>query len=212
LGIDRVPLPRHAATKPVAGLAILLHDGPVRVAALTAWLVGFLAAPICALAAPRVAVQPFAGTDTEPYRRQVARIVARHGFKVITSLPAVTGTSQYPGLAKDKRLSALVVADVDDRGGRVVLSFLVWQGLDGSVIGRWEVSGAKKTIGARLGREFWQRLGPAIRRAMAPPSDVLSPAPPMRINAGPDRAPPHRRKPARPAGGGRRTAPVAVSL
>jgi hypothetical protein len=187
--------------------------GSVRLLALTTCLAGLLAGPTFAVAAPRVAVQPFGGPDTEPYRRQVAKIVARHGFKVITSLPAVSGTSQYPGLAREKRLSAFVVADVDDRAGRVVLSFVVWQGIDGSVIGRWEVSGSKKTVGARLGRELWKRLGPAISRAMPPPSDVLAPAPPMRINAGPDRARPHRRKPARPAGGGnQRNAPTAVSL
>lgn len=192
----------------------MLHDGPVRSLALTAWLAGLLALPVVAAAASRVAVQPFGGADTEPYRRQVAKIVARHGFKVLTSLPAVSGTSQYPGLARDKRVSAFVVADVDDRGARIVLSFVVWQGIDGSVIGRWEVSGTKKTIGARIGRELWKRLGPAISRSMAPPSDVLSPAPPMRINAGPERARPHHRKPARPAGGGhkQRNAPVAVSL
>lgn len=208
--------PRTAAPgrdEAVAGPQLLLHDGPVRFLVLTAWLAGSLAVPLVAEAAQRVAVQPFGGADTEPYRRQVAKVVARHGFKVITSLPAVSGTSQYPGLAQDKRLSAFVVADVDDRGGRIVLSFVVWQGIDGSVSGRWEVSGTKKTIGGRIGRELWKHLGPAISRSMAPASDVLSPAPPMRINAGPERARPHRRKPARPArGGNQRNAPVAVSL
>jgi hypothetical protein len=184
----------------------------VRIVLGVACLIGLIAAPIGAAADPRVAVQPFGGSDTEAYRKQVAKIVGRHGFKVITSLPAVSGTSQYPGLAKDKRLSAFVVADVDERGNRVVLSFLVWQGIDGSVIGRWEVSGAKKTIASRLGREFWKRLGPAIGHAMAPVSDVLGPAPTMRINAGPSRPAPTRRKAPRPAGGRNPNAPVAVSL
>jgi hypothetical protein len=183
----------------------------VRIVVGVACLLGLVVAPLGAAAAPRVAVQPFGGPDTEPYRKQVAKIVGRHGFKVLTSLPAVSGTSQYPGLAKDKRVSAFVVADVDDRGNRVVLSFLVWQGIDGSVVGRWEVSGTKKAVGGRLGREFWKRLGPAISHAMAPVSDVLGPAPTMRINAGPSRPAPSRRKVPRPAGGGR-NAPVAVSL
>lgn len=184
----------------------------MRIVLGVACLLGLVAASSGAEAAPRVAVQPFSGPDTEPYRKQVAKIVGRHGFKVLTSLPAVSGTSQYPGLAKDKRVSAFVVADVDDRGSRVVLSFLVWQGIDGSVIGRWEVSGAKKTIGSRLGREFWKRLGPALSRAMAPMSDVLGPAPTMRINAGPARPAPARRKAPHPARARDPNAPVAVSL
>ena len=135
-------------------------------------------------AAPRVAVQPFGGPETEPLRKQVAGIVGRHGFRVLTSLSSVSGTSQYPGLAKDKHLSAFVVADVVDKGNRVSMSFLIWQGIDGSVVGRWEVAGPKQKLARRLAKEFWKRLGPAIGRAIAPPSDVLPPAPPMRINAG----------------------------
>jgi len=137
-----------------------------------------------ALAAPRVAVQPFGGPETEPLRRQVADIVGRHGFRVLTSLAPVNGTSQYPGLAKDKHLSAFVVGDVVEKGKRISLSFLIWQGIDGSVVGRWEVAGPKSKIGRRLAKEFWKRLGPVIEKAIAPPSDVLPPAPPMHINAG----------------------------
>jgi hypothetical protein len=140
--------------------------------------------PVPASALPRVAVQSFGGPETEPYRMLVAKIVAKHGFKVVTSLANVSGTSQYPGLAKEKRLSAFVVADVIERGKSVRLSFLVWQGIDGSVVGRWEVAAPKKRLSRRLAKEFWKKLGVAIERALAPPSDVLPPAPPMRINAG----------------------------
>ncbi|MBN2576053.1 MAG: hypothetical protein JXP73_15930 [Deltaproteobacteria bacterium] len=169
--------------------------------------------PAAAFAAPRVAVQPFNGPDTESYRRQVVKIVARHGFKVVTSLRAVSGTSQYPGLAKEKGLSAFVVADADDRGKRLVLSFLVWQGIDGSVIGRWEVTAPKKLMPGRIAKEFWRRLGPAIGKARAPHSDRLSPAPPMRINAGPPtRMVSPRRKGVRPAPAKRGSRPLAVSI
>jgi len=146
------------------------------------WCLSVLSAP--ALAAPRVAVQPFGGPETEPLRRQVAKIVGKHGFRVLTSLAPVSGTGQYPGLAKDKNLSAFVVGEVVEKGTRLCLSFLIWQGRDGSVVGRWEVAGPKKKIAGRLAKEFWKRLGPAIEKSMAPPSDYLPPAPPMRINAG----------------------------
>ncbi len=186
----------------------------MRLEIVAAFTLGLLAGPTLGQAAPRVAVQPFGGPETEPYRRQVAKIVGRHGFKVLSSLAAVSGTSQYPGLAKEKRISAFVVADADERGERIVLSFLVWQGIDGSVIGRWETAAPKKLMNAKLGREFWKRLGPVIGRAMAPPSDVLGPAPTMRINAGPPvrSGPPRRKAAPRPPAGGNRRAPLAVSI
>jgi hypothetical protein len=137
-----------------------------------------------ASAAGRVAVQPFGGPETEPLRRLVARIVGKHGFRVLTNLPAVSGTAQYPVLAKERRLSAFVVADVAERGGRVTAGFVIWQGINGSVVGRWEVSAPKSKIAQRLAKDFWKRLGSAIQQAHAPPSDILPPAPPMRINAG----------------------------
>jgi hypothetical protein len=143
-----------------------------------------LTSALPAMAAPRVAVQPFGGPETEPLRRQVAGIVGKHGFRVLTSLAPVSGTGQYPGLAKDKNLSAFVVGEAVEKGKRINLSFLIWQGIDGSVLGRWEVAGPKNKIGRRLAKEFWKRLGPVIERAIAPPSDYLPPARPMRINAG----------------------------
>jgi hypothetical protein len=156
----------------------------VRLVYLFALILGGNLWSATACAAPRVAVQPFGGAETEPLRQQVAKIVTKHGFRVLTSLSAVSGTSQYPGLAKDKRLAAFVVGEAALRGNRVSLTFLVWQGLDGSVIGRWEVAGQKTTISRTLARDFWKRLGRAIGKAHAPPSDYLPPAPPMRINAG----------------------------
>jgi len=169
--------------------------------------------PATAWAAPRVAVQPFDGPETGPYRKLVAKIVARHGYRVVTTLRAVSGTGQYPGLAKEKKLKAFVVAHADDKGRRIILSFLVWQGIDGSVIGRWEVSGPKKKMGSKITRDFWRRLGPAISKARAPFPDEPPPAPPMRINAGSSTITiPARRKRVRPAKSRGGPKPVAASL
>jgi len=135
-------------------------------------------------AGSRVAIQPFSGQDTEPLRKNVARIVAKHGYTPVLSLPAVEGTSQYPGIARAKHLSAFVVADVTTRGQSVLITFLVWQGIDGSVIGRWDLSAPKKKLGNRLAKDFWKHLGTPITTAKGHPSNHLPPAPTMRINAG----------------------------
>ena len=144
----------------------------------------FLAGPL-AWAAPRGAVQPFSGPDEDSrlVRHHVARIVANHGFAVLTSIPAVSGTGQYPQIARDRELKAFVVADIEQKGKRLAMTFLVWQGVDGSVVGRWEVATYREKLARALRKEFWKRLGPAIASAMAPPSTRLAPAPPMRIDA-----------------------------
>lgn len=138
-----------------------------------------------AWAGPRVSVQPFNGPDPESraVRQQVARIVARHGFRVLTSIPSVSGTGQYPEIARDRELNAFVVADVTVRGERLAVTFLIWQGADGSVVGRWETSASKVKMARVLGKEFWKRLGPAITKSLAPPSTRLPPAPTMYIDA-----------------------------
>ena len=143
-----------------------------------------LAAPL-AWAGQRVAVQPFSGPDEDSrlVRNHVARIVANHGFAVLTSLPAVSGTGQYPQIARDRELKAFVVADIEQKGKKLAMTFLVWQGLDGSVVGRWELAAHKEKLAGVLKKEFWRRLGPAIAKAVAPPSNRLAPAPPMRIDA-----------------------------
>jgi hypothetical protein len=138
-----------------------------------------------AWAGPRVAVQPFGGPDADSrvVRQHVARIVANHGFSVLTSVPAVSGTGQYPQLARDRALKAFVVADIEQKGNRLAMTFLVWQGIDGSVVGRWEMAAYKNNLAQLLRKNFWKRLGPAISKAMAPPSTKLAPAPTMRIDA-----------------------------
>ncbi len=144
----------------------------------------FLATPL-AWAGPRVAVQPFSGPDADSrlVRHHVARIVANHGFAVLTSLPAVSGTGQYPQIARDRELKAFVVADIEQKGKRLAMTFLVWQGIDGSVVGRWELAAYREKLASVLRKEFWRRLGPAIAKALAPPSNRLAPAPPMRVDA-----------------------------
>ena len=96
----------------------------------------------------------------------------------------MSGTGQYPQLARDRELKAFVVADIEQRGKRLAMTFLVWQGIDGSVVGRWELAAYREKLASVLRKEFWRRLGPAIAKALAPPSTRLGPAPPMRVDAG----------------------------
>jgi hypothetical protein len=134
--------------------------------------------------AAKVAVQPFEGPNTEPLRGLVARIVRDRGYEPLTSLPRYEGTGQYPLLAHDNQLVALVTADMADRGRWQSITFLVWNGSNGSVVGRWTASAPTPVLARAVGRGFWAHLGPAIRRAAKPKASPFStPAPTMRIDA-----------------------------
>jgi hypothetical protein len=138
----------------------------------------------------KVAVQPIAGPNGETIaglqnlRSLIVRIVRGRGFRTMTSLPHYEGTGQYPLLARDHHLSAFVTADLEDRGRWQRITFLVWNGLTGSVLGRWTASAPTPVLASAVGKGFWQHLGPAIQKAEAPPRPPgLERAPPMRIDA-----------------------------
>ena len=70
----------------------------------------------------------------------MVRIVRGRGFHTVTTLPRMEGTGQYPTLARDHHLAAFVTADVEERGHWQSVTFLVWNGNTGSVMGRWSAS------------------------------------------------------------------------
>jgi hypothetical protein len=133
-------------------------------------------------------VQPIAtlGTTGPELRTQLVRILRGRGFRVLTSLPAVSGTAQYPVLAKDHEIAAFVVAEVEERASIDVVRFLVWQGSDGTVVGRWSVTAAPKRLAGAVSKGFWPQLKRALAGAQPPPTLRLAPAKPMRIDAGSD--------------------------
>lgn len=133
---------------------------------------------------PRVAVQPLEGPAGAPLRQQIARLVREHGFRVLTSLPRVQGTSQYPEIARDHQLAAFVTCDLEEHKARQTLTILIWDGARGDVLGRWSARGSVKALAKMLSREFWKKLGPALEKAQTPESTELGEAPPMRIDAG----------------------------
>lgn len=131
-----------------------------------------------------VAVQPIEGSQGAPLRALVSRIVRGRGFRAMTTLPHYDGTGQYPTLAREHHLAAFVTGDVEERGKWSSITFLVWNGVSGSVIGRWTTSGPTDALARAVGRGFWTHLGPAMQRAFPPPLPIdQQQAPPMRIDA-----------------------------
>jgi hypothetical protein len=140
--------------------------------------------PAAARAADRVSVQPFDGELGPALRQQVARMLRGHGFRVVTSIARVDGTGQYLTLARDHRLTALVTGDIEEHRTRQTVTFLVWNGATGAVLGRWSASAPPKRLAKAVAKGFWKHLEKAFEGAAAPPSTELPPAPPMFVNAG----------------------------
>jgi hypothetical protein len=131
----------------------------------------------------RVAVQPIEGAGGPQLRARVARILRGRGFHVVTSLSPVSGTAQYPGLARDNDIAAFVVGGVEEHPRRHSITFLVWNG-DGSVTRRWSVAAPPRQLPGAVARGFWPRLGQSLALARPPGGPPLAPARPMRIDAG----------------------------
>jgi hypothetical protein len=136
-----------------------------------------------AAAADRISVQPIEGTSGAELRQQIARLLRGRGFRVVTSVARVEGTGQYLTLAKDHRLAAFVTGDLEEHRARHTITFLIWNGANGSVLGRWSATAAPKRLPRAVARGFWKHLGPAFDDASAPPSEELAPAPTLRIDA-----------------------------
>jgi hypothetical protein len=130
-----------------------------------------------------VAVQPIGGTIGPSLRAQLSRLLQRRGFRVLTSVPAASGTSQYPEMARENRLAAFLVADLTEHGKSATVTFLVWNGSDGSVIDRWSVWAPDKKLGSAVAKGFWPHLGKALCQAEAPPRQHLGPGPTLHIDA-----------------------------
>jgi hypothetical protein len=132
-----------------------------------------------------VAVQPIGGPSGPALRERVARLLRGHGFRVVTDLPAVTGTAQYPGIARDTGIAAFVYGGFEAHARTQAVTFLVWSA-EGSVVGRWSVRATPAELRNAVGGGFWPHLGRALALARTPPSSKvprLPPAPTKRIDA-----------------------------
>lgn len=130
----------------------------------------------------RVAVQPIDAPIGSSLRGQLSSLLQQRGFRVLTSVPPVSGTAQYPEVARDHRVAAFVVTDVTEHGHSLTLTFLVWNS-EGGVADRWSVWAPEKRIWRAVAKGFWLHLGRALSEAQAPPSNELAPAAPLHIDA-----------------------------
>jgi hypothetical protein len=162
---------------------LFVSSAPAQARSLRSWRPAKKAATPAPSPGTRIAIQPIGGNIGPALRGQLARLLQQKGFRVLMSVPAASGTSQYPGMARDNRLAAFVVTDVTERGHGVNATFLVWHS-DGSVTDRWTVWASDKRLWKTVAKGFWQHLGKALSECKAPPSEELGPAPPMRIDAG----------------------------
>jgi hypothetical protein len=153
--------------------------------ALAASLASLVApAAVQAARAPMVSVQPLEGRNGARVRREVARVVRGRRYRVVTEVPKASGTGQYYTWARELGLTAFVVGELVDLGRRQRITFLVWSGHNGSVVGRWTVTAASDKLPTTVARHFWRRLGPALRRARAPGEwREMGPGPTIRIDA-----------------------------
>jgi hypothetical protein len=130
----------------------------------------------------RVAVQPVSGAPTllgASLRAQITRLLHDRGYRVVPSMPSVEGIGQYQALARDHRLTAFVVSDLDDRKIRKTLIMLVVDGAHGSVLGQWSISGRATDLGKVLAKGFWKHLGPLLEKSRAPDAPAMQPGPPV---------------------------------
>ncbi len=126
---------------------------------------------------PLIAVQVSGASDLvgASLRSQIARLVRARGYRVVTTIPSVESTAEHAALARDLRVTAFVVSDLDWSKSRHKLTTVVLDGEDGSVLGRWSVSAPVNNPGKFLATGFWKHLRHALERARAP--EPVSPSP-----------------------------------
>jgi hypothetical protein len=111
-------------------------------------------------------------------RSQIARLVRARGYRVVTTIPSVESTADYAALARDRRVTAFLVSDLDWSKSRRRLTMMVLDGEQGLVLGLWSVSAPVNNPGKFLASRFWKHLGPVLEKARAPePSLIPAPSP-----------------------------------
>ena len=141
-------------------------------------------APIV-VAGGKVAMFAFTGDEAELVRRQVTHLLKSKGMKIMTSLRPVDSAEQYREMSVTLNLVAYIDGEVTIDGNEGSATIYVRNGATGMRTASATVAGDRHQLAASLGKELWQRLGPALSEACA---DAAKPRKggrePMRINAG----------------------------
>jgi hypothetical protein len=135
---------------------------------------------------PQIAIQPVRGAPDlvgASLRSQIARLVRARGYRVVTTIPSVESPAEYSALARDRRVTAFVVSDLDWSKSRHRLTMMVLDGEQGSVLGLWSVSAPVNNPGKFLASRFWKRVGPALEKARAPEPPVIPSTTGMELGA-----------------------------
>ena len=137
------------------------------------------------VAGGKVAMFTFTGDDGEPIRRQVMHLLKSKGMKLMTSLRPVDSAEQYREMSVTLNLVAYVDGEVTIDGNDGSATIYVRNGTTGMRTASATVAADRHQLAASLGKELWERLGPALGQAC---TDAAKPRKngrePMRINAG----------------------------
>ena len=160
----------HAAKKPPKGCPAPKEEPPVA---------------LVPVAGAKVALLEFTGDDAESVRRQVIHVLRGKGMKAMTGLRPVDSPEQFREMSVTLKLVAYVDAEVTADGMSASATIFVRNGATGLRTASTTFSGERRLLSAAIAKELWDRVGPALRDAVA---DAAKPHPgvrePMRVNAG----------------------------
>jgi hypothetical protein len=143
--------------------------------------------PPIVVAGGKVAMFAFTGDEAEPVRRQVMHLLKSKGMKVMTNLRPVDSAEQYREMSATLNLVAYIDGEVTVEGNDGSATVFVRNGATGMRTASATIAADRHqlTTGAALGKDLWDKLGPALSQACA---DASKPhkggREPMRINAG----------------------------
>jgi hypothetical protein len=143
--------------------------------------------PPIVVAGGKVALFSFTGDDAEAVRRQVMHLLRSKGMKIVTNLRPVDSAEQYREMAVTLNLVAYIDGEVMIEGNDGSATVFVRNGATGmrTASATFAADRHQLTAGPALGKELWDKLGPALGQAC---SDASKPRKggrePMRINAG----------------------------
>ncbi|HEX3905846.1 MAG TPA: hypothetical protein VH853_23695 [Polyangia bacterium] len=141
--------------------------------------------PPIVVAGSKVAVFAFTGDDAEPVRRQVMRLFKSKGMKILPNLRAVDSAEQYREMSATLNLVAYVDGEVTIEGNDGSATIYVRNGATGMRTASATFAADRHQLPASMGKELWDRIGPALGQACADAAKPRKSArEPMRINAG----------------------------